>query len=566
MKYFLLSFFLLFSQLLLAQTDPAQPKKRSYVDAEGRFYQQASLPTYIMVATSPDETPTVLHPIRQQQTAAPKPIYLDGHGKHLLHHFNSQTGREDVFEIYADGLAPVSVPDFEKAPVFVRNKEVYYGKNLAVSLSFKDEMSGIDQVFNAVNEQPFTEYAPFTIDREGKYNYRFFATDHVGNAEKIKNRTFTVDLSAPKTYYNIVGINSEKVISTSSKIYLTREDSLSGVARTFYRFDDEPFKPYTGGNISFQYLPDGEHILGFYSTDFVKNKETAGSTSFYLDKTAPLMSADVLGDRFVVGNKVYFSGRTKLKLTAVDNKSGIKEVLYSVDNGKFRKYDDPFYLPQKAGLHTIRYYATDNTQNITPQDSYRHSVGVVYVDLTGPSLNYVFKGVTFRKGDTLYLNAATQVNLTAFDPESGLNRISYSLDGQNEETVYKQPFSFSTGGVHTVDYFGYDNVNNRNIGRFIIAVDNKAPDLNYQFSVAAITKDTANTETYPSYTTLYLASSDIETGTQVITYKINNSVEMLYNKPITGFRKNTDYIIQVTVYDKVGNKDTQEIKFRTGKY
>jgi hypothetical protein len=556
----------LFQGHLFAQNDPAQPKKRTFVDAEGRFYQQASLPTYIMVATSPDEKPTVLNPIKQKQSPAPKAIYLDGHGKHLFHHYNSLTRQEDIYEVYADGLAPVSVARFAQAPVFVSNNNTYYGKNLAISLTFKDEMSGINQVFHTLNEQPFSAYTALNIDQEGKYSYRFFATDNVGNAEKVNSRTFTVDLSAPKTYFNIVGINTEKVISVSSKIYLTREDSLSGVARTFYRFDEEPFRPYLGGNIAFQYLPDGDHALEFYSTDHVTNKETESATTFYLDKTAPLMSADVLGDRFVVGNKIYFSGRTKLKLTAVDNKSGIKEVMYAVDNEPFHKYNDPFYLPQKAGLHTIRYYAIDNTQNITPQDDYQHSVGVVYVDLTGPALNYAFRGLTFRKGDTLYLNTATQVNLAAFDPESGLNRISYSIDGQTDEIPYKQPFSFSTGGLHTVDYFGYDNVNNRNVGRFIIIVDDKAPDLNYQFSVAAIAKDATGAEIYPSYTTLYLASSDTETGSNAITYNINGSAEILYAKPITGLRKNTEYLMKVSVYDKVGNKNTQEIKFKTGKY
>jgi hypothetical protein len=62
------------------------------------------------------------------------------------------------------------------------------------------------------------------------------------------------------------------------------------------------------------------------------------------------MSADVLGVRFIVGDRIYFSGRTKLKLTAVDKKLGVKEIKYFIDD-MGGAYSDPFYLPSKAGRH-----------------------------------------------------------------------------------------------------------------------------------------------------------------------------------------------------------------------
>jgi hypothetical protein len=72
-----------------------------------------------------------------------------------------------------------------------------------------------------------------------------------------------------------------------------------------------------------------------------------------------------LGDRFIVDERVYFSGRTKLKITAIDNKVGIKKVMYSVNEEAFSAYAEPFYLPARQGTHTIKYHAIDSLDNRT---------------------------------------------------------------------------------------------------------------------------------------------------------------------------------------------------------
>lgn len=572
--FYLLTCCFCFSVCTLQAQKQPEIRKRAYVDSAGRFYQQADLPTYILVATAPDETPTALHPSVDSRRLASKAIQLDGHGVHNLSHYDANSGQKEIYQIYADGMAPVSSVAFQKAPHYAKDTRQYYGKNLTVVLTARDEMSGLNGIFHSLNEQAYTTYAPVSFAQEGSYTYRYYATDNVGNAERVKTNQFIVDLSAPRTYHNIVGISSDSVISTNSTIYLTPTDSLSGVAETYYRFDNEKFKPYSKGNIAFQYLNDGEHTLTYYSIDHVTNQETVRAVSFYLDKTAPITSADVLGDRFLAGNKVYFSGRTKLKLTAVDNKSGIKRLVYSIDKGSFVDYQDPFYLPNKSGIHSVDYYAVDNTENTTDKDSYMHNAGIIYVDLTGPILSHSFTGEIFQKGDTTYIGKTTQLQLAATDPESGLQYISYSVDNTKEETRYKQPFALQGGGLHTVNYFGYDNVNNRNISQFLIRLDDQAPEIYYNFSVPLINEDTDTKEadkkgevfTYPSYLAIFVGAADKETGVNTITYSINKGPETPYALPIRGFKKRKEYTIKVTATDLLGNKSTQEIRFRTGKY
>jgi hypothetical protein len=547
-------FILAILPLTLFAQQPEHAKKK-YVDSVGRYYQQASLPVYFYVSTSLDEAPTQVMIDNKKD-----PIYLEGHGVHGLKHHNSKTNAIETFDVYADGIAPVTKSTFFNAPTYNSASARYYGKGLQVTLKSTDEMSGLENTYHSLNQGTFSKYSALTLEQEGKNTYSYYAVDHVGNAEKAKTETFFIDLTAPSTYHNFVGISGEKIISTGSSIYLTSTDSLAGVANTSYHFDTEKPRTYTGGNIAFQYLADGSHTIFYHSTDRVSNVEEEKSFTFYLDKTAPIMSADILGDKFLVGEKVYFSGRTKLKLTAVDNKSGIKDLNYSINGGPFEKYSDPFYLPGKSGFHTVKYYANDNTSN-TSKDNFEHTVGLIYVDLTGPALLHRFDGTTFVKADSLYTSPQNKLTLAATDPESGLNHIAYKIDGQGEEIKYSSPISITNSGKHTIDYFGYDNVNNRNSKTFFIITDDQGPVIANQFSVAAISENK-----YPAYVSLFLAATDSQVGSQRIVYSINDGKETIYSAPITGFQKEKQYVLKVTAFDLLGNKTSKEVRFETGKY
>jgi hypothetical protein len=555
-----------------AAQEPQPHEKGAYVDSLNRYYQQADLPLYLYVSHKPDGKPTQLSDQdHADKPNAVEPIYLDGHGKHYFRHVDAIHKKEQNFVVYADGVAPESSIQFSGAPHYAKNGQHFYGKGLKVALSTRDEMSGIAGLYHSLNGEAYNAYAVADFAKEGDFKYRYYAVDHVGNAESAKTSIFTVDLTAPKTYYNVVGINQEGVISTSTKIYLTAEDAVAGVAKTFYRLDDGEFRPYTDGNIPFAILPDGNHSITFYSVDHVDNKEQEQTFQFYLDKTAPIMSADVLGDKFVVGDKVYFSGRTKLKLTAVDNKAGIKEVFYAIDGTDFQQYQEPFYLPGVAGEHVIRYYALDNMQNQGAgnssyrYDEYRHNVSKVYVDLTGPVLGFKYVGEQFQKGDTIYLSARTKIQLNATDPESGLQYIAYNLDGQGGEQTYSAPFSIEASGTHVVEFFGYDNVNNRNAERFTLVVDNTPPDIASQFSVSPAAQE-GEVPVYPSYATIFLSATDTQTGYERITYSLNGAPEVVYAKPIQGLKKGEAYTLTIKAVDKLGNERVVEVRFRTTPY
>ncbi|MGQ1788366.1 OmpL47-type beta-barrel domain-containing protein [Saccharicrinis sp. GN24d3] len=320
------------STVIRAQ-NPILPKPTFYVDSLNRYYMQAELPVFFSISHAENKEGEKLSPADDGGAVNErKPIYMDGHGKHKIRHMDSHQGKTlDAFTIYADGKAPKTLVKTNNVPAYRSQKAQYFGKNLVVSLSATDEMSGLKNIYFSVNNEPFKSFTgEFVASKEGDYYLQYYATDNVGNAEKLKQYKFTLDLTPPKTFYHIVGIAKDNIISTSTRLYLTTSDSLSGTGKVYYHFDNDRPQVYLGNDLPVSQLDDGHHTLNYYAVDRVNNKAENEQLKFYLDKTAPIVSADVLGDKFIVGDKVYYSGRTKLKLTAVDNKSGIKDVGYSL--------------------------------------------------------------------------------------------------------------------------------------------------------------------------------------------------------------------------------------------
>lgn len=558
--------------------NPDEHKIGYYIDKEsGKLYWNKRLGVYLRIASSPDDEGILLKSENHEQYA--NPLYFDTEGINFVrkqHAVNKETMKQEnplveiLFEVYADGYAPVSRLSLNNAPVFTSNGVRYFGKGLSYNIRSVDQLSGVKGTYHNLNKAGYTPFSQAAaIDKEGVYELSYYSADMVGNVETPQTETFTVDLTHPNTYHNINGITGSNVLSPTSKIYLLASDEVSGVNATYYKIDDGDFQKYNGREIPTTGLDDGDHVLTYYSVDNVQNREGEKTFTFYLDKTAPITAADILGDRFIANGKVYFSGRTKLKLTAVDNKSGVKAVLYSVDSEPFKTYDQPFYLPSISGDHEVRYYSIDNTENQTADgkgqsgfESFKHSVSKVYVDLTGPSLQYAITGSSFKTRDTVFVNARTKIQLKGSDGESGLQKITYSLDGNPEELEYSEPFSIPQAGYHKIEYFGYDNVNNRNVDQFYFVTDNEAPTIIQHFSIAPLGKK-EGLDVYPSYVVLFLAATDRQVGYDRITYRINGGAEKPFTGPVSGFSKNQLQELTIRAIDKLGNASETIVKFYT---
>ncbi len=250
----------------------------------------------------------------------------------------------------------------------------------------------------------------------------------------------------------------------------------------------------------------------------------------------------------------------------MDNKSGIQEVFYSINGEPYQRYEKPFFLPSKAGSIKLDYYAVDKVGNKSQSTAGGKSLSAPYLDLAAPSLTYQFSGPVFTYGDTVYISPGTKIRMDAKDTESGLKKITFSVNKQGEQD-YNAAFSIAEQGFYQIDFFGYDQVNNRNRHSFTFAVDKEGPAIFEHFGALPLRKKQGNDtplDTYTEHVSLFLAATDGQAGYDKMLYSVNGGPEILYTTPLKGFQKGQDYKIIIKAIDKLGNQQTKELAFAVG--
>lgn len=568
----LLGSFVLSATVLMAQ-EPAQPthEKKVYVN-DGNTYVQKSLPLYFMFSTSKGGTQ---YPLTSKKSAGyADPMYLDTEGVNYIRSkwaVDPATGktmepkREVMYELFADGLAPVTRLAFSGASIY-RSDRVYYGPGLQFTLTSRDGVSGVENTFYSLGTGSWTNYSgTVNASSEGENTLYYYANDNVGNAEKTKSSRFVVDLSAPTSNHAIEGIvYNSNIIAPSTIFTLSQSDNLSGVNRTIYSFDSGSEKR-SSGRIGVSYLSDGEHTLYYYSVDNVKNTETKKSFSFYLDKIAPVVTISINGDQYQGSKYLYVSNRTTVNLSATDNKAGVNKIYYRMDGGERYDYSSDFKYPDVKGVHTVKYDATDNVQNLAA-NKYK----TVYLDNVAPQSGIKYGSPQFFSRDTLFVNKDTKVSLFSRDYESGVKQIQYSLDGGAFQN-YSQ-FTIPNEGYHTIKFKTTDNVNNVEVEKTSnVYVDNTAPVIYHNFSIEPIGSKNGMS-IYPNYSRLYLGATDDHVGTKTIKYSINGGPLTLYSSASTldisernrFLKKKVKYSVRIVVEDKLGNSTEKTIEFYVG--
>lgn len=563
---------LVFMSIQIMAQEPQQltHEKRVYLN-DGNTYVQKGLPLYLKFSTSPTGPNYDLKSKKAPQYA--NPMYLDTEGINYIRSkwaIDPETGKpavpqqEVMYEVYCDGVAPRTYHSFAGAPKYTSGK-VYFGKGLTFTLTAKDGVSGVEKVHYALNANSWTDYAStVNVDSEGEYNLYYYTNDNVGNAEKTKSSTFTVDLTAPSSNHAIEGIvYNGNILAPSTKFSLSKSDALSGVRVTKYSFDDKSDRTHSG-NITMSGLADGDHVLYYYSTDNVKNVEVKKQFAFYLDRIPPVVENQVNGDQYK-GKYLFVSPRTNVTFTATDNKAGVNKIYYRIDGKERFDYASAVAIPNVKGVHTFKYDATDNVQNLSP-----NKYLTVYMDNVAPTTGIRYGKPQFFARDTLFINKDTKVSLFANDYESGVQKISYQVDGSGYKE-YSQ-FTIPADGYHTINFKTTDRVNNEEQEKTSnVFVDNVAPTIYHNFSIEPIGSK-KDLKIYPNYTRLYLGATDDHVGTQTIEYSINGGAWTLYSSSTTldvseknrFLKKKVKYEVKVRTKDKLGNASEETIQFYVG--
>ena len=428
-----------------------------YQSPDGRLYISQMLPVYLQISTSAEASdsrllkPNGIHALPMKLTE----------GKNILQNLQGALAAPDgselpaVFEVWADGTPPDIRMQFIKAARFETDQAVFYGPHLQIDLTREDALSGVKETCLSVNGQPFMPFDSSQMDftQDGAFILKTYAVDQVGNVSSIHEESFTVDVSPPITKLDIVGPRNEDILSPEAELLLSAEDSLSGVQEIFHAFDDADPADYHGA-LSLRDLEDGNHQIRFWAVDQVLNSESKQTYPFYLDKAPPELSFEILGPEYGHEKTIYVSGSSSIQLTGQDNRAGVADIQIRMDGGEAQPYRSPISVNDKSGLRRISYFAFDSVGNKTEVLKTK-----VYVDLTPPETVHELKGSVLSLGDTLLINAQTQIVLSSMDLESGVKEIRFSVNG-GSEYLYQDAIKLQDNGDYIIQYTSVDRVGN----------------------------------------------------------------------------------------------------------
>lgn len=556
------------SQNLLAQSQLEHPKT-TFQDENNRIFWQVSLPVYLNISPTPDGSKA--YPMKNTRSEQMKkfsvPMYFDGHGVHYIRHLDYEhaiSEQEVAFEINVDGLAPVCKANVESPNKLNFNGKTYYNSGVKISLSATDEMSGLDKIYYSLNSAAYQAYSEtLSLEQEKDYVIKFYAVDRVGNVGKPQEIAFSIDRQAPLTEVSIQGDFLENILSPRATISLKSNDATAGLDKIYYSFDKQATQVYTRP-FSLLTFKEEQHSLQFFGKDRLQNAEEAKDFNFVVDRTPPVVTPAIEGEQHQNRNRIFVSGRSKIRLDVEDNMAGVEKVFYSMDGQGEKLYEEPFSLNKNQGVHKISYRAIDKVKNeIRSKLDDRYSL--VFLDLGAPKIGYTLKGAQFESRDTIFIQSSTLVQINAEDAESGLQKVAYQINGNPEVPYENTPFSIAEGGRKKMRLYAIDNVNNEVSKELAVVVDNEAPIIHLHWSMNPYgTKDDAQKgliSVYSPQTMLYLAATDALVGTQQIFVSLNGSPDQPYATPLRNFKKGLNQL-RISAIDILGNKTPpQEINF-----
>ncbi|MYL49335.1 hypothetical protein GLV98_07550 [Halobacillus litoralis] len=294
------------------------------------------------------------------------PIKLDQEGSTTIE-FRSIDNVGNV-----EGIQNETIKLDKTAPVTSVNgvPEKWANKTTEITLTSKDQWSGVATIEYRMNEGEWTEYTgPITFQQQGENVIDYRSVDTAGNVEEFKSLTVKYDDHAPQTSAGDVG---DKWQNSGIEISLSSTDPLSGVAKTEYRINEGEWKEYTTPVLIDE---EGSHTLDYRSIDHAGNEEEVKSINVKLDSTAP--------DTAMSTEKR--DGDMEVTLSSSDALSGVSKTEYRINQGEWKEYNSAILLSEE-GTHTVDYRTIDYAGNV-------EAIQSTEVTIDKPSNDVTFKDI-----------------------------------------------------------------------------------------------------------------------------------------------------------------------------
>ncbi|MFH1784517.1 MAG: Ig-like domain-containing protein [bacterium] len=476
---------------------------------------------------------------------------------------------EHILDVFVDNTAPTTLLSLVGGQYVVDNI-IHIDADTVLMLTSEDFASGVKEIQYRLDGGDYQVYASsIPVTAEGEHIVEFYTTDNVGNEEILKGITVTLDNTAPSSSL-LIGIPVHTVadktyVNVDTLFSITSADSISGVKEINYRFDETSWIPVANSSATFTSvsLVDGEHSLEYYALDNLDNQEDTKSSVVYVDNTPPETQLSVDGEQFDVGGDIYITSLTELVLSATDLGVGVKDTLYRLDSGAYQAYISSITIADE-GQHIVEYYSLDNLSNQEAAKSF-----TVYIDNTPPETTLALEGSQYINGDNTYITSFSSVKLTAVDPEvngaaSGVKETQYQVD-ISSWTSYGGEFNIPAEGVHNVEYYSKDNLNNtEDIKNKELHVDNTAPLSSLTIDGPQVTEgDTTYVSAYSTFTFTAndVMSSGVASGLGSIAYYVDSGTWAsiaLSTYTLSGMLEDGEHTLTYKSIDNVDNEEAEK--------
>ena len=248
-----------------------------------------------------------------------------------------------IEEIFLDKTAPVSNlkvmgDKFEGNYIFVSERTEF---NIVAT----DNKAGVKEIYfstPSIQEKIFVDVFKLTGPL-GLKDINFYAIDRVDNSEEVKSESFFLDNKAPNTSISFGDpsffTRDTLFISEQSKISLLAKDDDSGPKTSYYMVNDGDTTTY---DEPFSLSNEGYKRIEFFSIDNVNNTESPKNGSAYVDNVPPEIFINFgLEQIGTEGGLAVYPNYVRMFLGATDDKTGTKEILYSINGSDYKAYSSP---------------------------------------------------------------------------------------------------------------------------------------------------------------------------------------------------------------------------------
>ena len=319
----------------------------------------------------------------------------------------------------------------------------------------------------------------------GAYQATVYATDKAGNVGKSTVEFVVEGSKQPDTTPPILAQTSPQGVVTSSDVTISvlASDEQSGIAGVNLTLDGEELGE--GASRSISDLEDGTHQVVALVTNG-DGLETSYEWTFSVqaqDTTAPVITA-------VSPQGIVKSSDVNLTVLAIDDQSGIKEVLLSVDDGKASKGSTLELKGLTPGIHQAKAEVT-NGVGLSQVYTWTFSVDI---DTSAPIISNPQPSPQSIVGDAGGQEVIISANIT--DEQSEISKITLRLDGSAKSPTTKDGLSvFAVSGLsagqHKVELIA-TSTGGTSVLEWTFEIDNTPPTISSVAPQGVVRSDTVN--------------------------------------------------------------------------